>query len=483
VLVRVSDGTTRWAGEPTVVAPADVFTVQGTLATEVADALDVALAPAERTRLAAAGTRDTAAFAAIERGQRILHASDSLAYLERRRRALREFEAAYRHDPGNAEAWGLASNALGIVGGLTGDVALLDSAVVLARRALALDPGDAPAVASLAGYELTHGRPAAARALAERAVRAHPSSAELRSLLANARVATGAEPAAAWGAALEALQLAPRSLRVLDQAFFVAFPMRRYREARELVARRQALDPANSRADWFAAGVAAAVGDTAGVARALRAYQAKGGRVRASDPVLGALLPPMLLMGYADRATGDALLAGTPASFGAETGVDSATVYYAQAELLLTRGDAARVRATIARGMAIFRGMSVAMRTEVGPLLAWFAAAQGDRVAADGALALFATRYAAEIRDAPGGSTDASLTCTRAEVAGLVGDVAALLAPLRRCLTMPSGYPVAMLRTYSAFARHAADPRVRALAADLAAAEQRARTTPVQPAR
>jgi hypothetical protein len=48
---------------------------------------------------------------------------------------------------------------------------------------------------------------------------------------------------------------------------------------------------------------------------------------------------------------------------------------------------------------------------------------------------------------------------------------------------MPNGHPVAALGTEPAFARHAADPRVQALAAELAAAEQRARTTPVQPAR
>jgi hypothetical protein len=71
----------------------------------------------------------------------------------------------------------------------------------------------------------------------------------------------------------------------------------------------------------------------------------------------------------------------------------------------------------------------------------------------------------------------------RAEAAGLVAPVAAMLAPLRRCLTMGNGYPVAALRTESAFARHAANPRVQALAAELAAADQRARTTPVPVAR
>ncbi|MDB4884079.1 MAG: protein kinase, partial [Gemmatimonadetes bacterium] len=41
VLVRVADGTTKWAGEPRVVTPGDPFAAQGTLATEVAEALDV----------------------------------------------------------------------------------------------------------------------------------------------------------------------------------------------------------------------------------------------------------------------------------------------------------------------------------------------------------------------------------------------------------------------------------------------------------
>jgi hypothetical protein len=48
---------------------------------------------------------------------------------------------------------------------------------------------------------------------------------------------------------------------------------------------------------------------------------------------------------------------------------------------------------------------------------------------------------------------------------------------------MTNGYPVAALRTEPAFAAPRRDPRVQALAAELAAAEQRARTTPVPVAR
>ena len=64
-------------------------------------------------------------------------------------------------------------------------------------------------------------------------------------------------------------------------------------------------------------------------------------------------------------------------------------------------------------------------------------------------------------------------------MAGLLGDVAAMLAPLRRCMTMSNGYPVAWLRSQAAFTRHANDPRVRALAAELEAAEARARRSGV----
>jgi tetratricopeptide (TPR) repeat protein len=210
VLVRVADGTTRWAGEPTVVAPADAFAVQGVLATEVADALDVALAPAERTRLATV-TGDTAAFAAVERGRRILDGNDTRPWPERLRLALPEFERAYRRDPNAAEAWSEASDVLQRMGQATQNTGLIDSAAGLARRALALDPGDARAVETLAVYELVHGRTPAARALIARAVRAHPSSAELRMLLAGAAYQSG-DTVPAWPAAAEALRLAPRSL-------------------------------------------------------------------------------------------------------------------------------------------------------------------------------------------------------------------------------------------------------------------------------
>jgi serine/threonine-protein kinase len=486
VLVRVADGGVRWAGEPTVVTPSDPFAAQAALAAEVVDALDVALAPAERTRLAATITRDTAAFAAIERARRIRSMGDSLSPSEQPLRALREYEFAYRRDPDAAEAWSGAASVLKSMGHDEGSAALIDSAAVLARRALALDPGDMGAILTLGSYEEAHGRPAAQRALVERAVRAHPSSAELRMLLAIVQYESG-DTTPAWPGTREALRLAPRSTWALDRAFMTALALRRHGEAGELIARLQVLDTVSGRGELRAARLAAAVGDSAGVARALRAYQASGGRFRADDRPFLVLRTPMQLMRYADRATGDALLAGTPATLHAQSAEDTLRLYTEQAALLLRRGETARARPPLTRGLAIARRLAPATtpqrREDLWLQHAWFAAALGDRTGAERALAASAATFGAEMRDQPGGTRDAALTCMRAEVAGLLGDVAAMLAPLRRCLTMANGYPVAALGTEPAFARHAGDPRVRALAAELAAAEARARSAPVRVAR
>jgi hypothetical protein len=342
------------------------------------------------------------------------------------------------------------------------------------------------ALLTLGSYEEAHGRPAAQRALVERAVRAHPSSAEIRMLLAIVQYESG-DTTGAWPGTREALRLAPRSTWALDRAFMTALALRRHVEAGELLARLQVLDTARGRGALRAARLAAAVGDSAEVARALRAYQAGGGRFRADDRPFLVLRTPLQLMRYADRATGDALLAGTPATFQALGAEDSLRLHTEQAALLLRRGEAARARPLLARGLALARRLSPATtpqrREDLWLAHAWFAAAGGDRAGAERALAASGATFRAELREQPGGTRDAALTCMRAEVAGLLGDVTAMLAPLRRCLTMANGYPVAALGTEPAFARHAGDPRVRALAAELAAAEARARSAPVSTAR
>src|SRR5437868_11968082 len=113
-LIRVSDGTTSWAGEPEIVSPADPFTIQARIATRVAEAPDVAMAARERTTMAMRATDDTGAFAGVVRGKRIVEENTAASYSEYEK-ALREFERAYRRDPGYADALGLAAQTMAIM--------------------------------------------------------------------------------------------------------------------------------------------------------------------------------------------------------------------------------------------------------------------------------------------------------------------------------------------------------------------------------
>ena len=107
--------------------------------------------------------------------------------------------------------------------------------------------------------------------------------------------------------------------------------------------------------------------------------------------------------------------------------------------------------------------------------MAWFAAGRGDRAGALAALRQGAADSV--IRKWPGSLWNAEQTCLSAEVYGLLGDADAMLPLLRRCLTMPNGYHLVQLGQ-PAFARFRTDPRVRALASEVAAAQARAGSAP-----
>ncbi len=476
VLVRVADGGVRWAGEPTVVAPSDPFAVQGTLAAAVVEALDVALAPAERAGLARPATTDTAAFAAAERGRR-LWARAEQGTRQQQEQALREFERAYQRDPEYADALGWAAHALEWMAQQGAPPALYDSAAVLARRALALDPGQPQAVNALSVVELVRGRPGEADRLVERAARALPSSASLQGLLASARYQAG-DSAGSVDARARAVALAPRSREVLLGGVYNMLALRRYDDARDLLARARALDPAAGDVRYVTALVALAVGDTAGQSAAVRALRAGGTGVSASV---------LFHMRTGDAALQQELaVLSLTALGGAPSAGDSAAYYTQKAQLFLTRGEVARARALADSGLAVSAALAAAHPAGSPDAatwwraVAWFAAARGDRSAALAAL----RRGAADplIPGRRGGQEDAVQTCTSAEVYGLLGDVETMLPLLRRCLTMSNGYHLSQLGDPE-FRPYRDDPRVRALAAELAAAQARARSTPITPSR
>jgi hypothetical protein len=169
------------------------------------------------------------------------------------------------------------------------------------------------------------------------------------------------------------------------------------------------------------------------------------------------------------------------ASLGATTVVDSNNYCRVKAQLYLSRGEVAKARALVDSGyrLAATHAAKLPARADDAPFwwrqVAWYAAARRDRPAAVAALRQSAEAEGPLIAEHPGNQPDAHQTCLSAEVYGLLEDAEAMLPLLRRCLTMPNGYHVAQLGE-PAFARFRTDPRVRALAAELGAAQARARS-------
>jgi len=458
-LIRVSDGTTRWAGEPEIVSPADPFTIQASVATRVAEALDVVMVARERTTMARRATSDTGAFAAVIRGKRISEENRSSSYWEYEK-ALRYYESAYERDPDYADALGLAGQTLAAMS-YSGGRKLLDSASVLAQRALQIDPTQVNAVATLAfrGFN----RPAEALAILRRAVRENPSSIELLAYEQRALVFVG-DSAGAWDAVQRILPLAPASKSVLATCFNTALALRRYGDAADLVARARALDRAALGPIFDAATLAEKLGDRAGVGRAVRELRARGGRLGASD---GELLR------NGDSGLQNELATGSLASFAPGSALDSVNFYAEKAELFMASGDNARAWALadsawrLEKRMADDPNQSTFVRRTQYEVLAWLAALRGDRPTA-----LSMLRQAGEsptIAMYPNGVEAVQLSCTKAAVYGFLRDVDTMLPFAQRCFTKANGYPIAYMNDPE-FARYRNDPRVRAFAGTQATA-------------
>jgi serine/threonine-protein kinase len=456
VLIRVSDGTTRWAGEPDVVSPADPFTIQARVATRVAEALNVVMLARERTTIARRATSDTGAFAAVIRGKRISDENRTSSYSENEK-ALRYFESAYTRDPDYADALGLAGQVLAAMS-YAGGAKLLDSAAVLAQRALDLDPTQVNAVATLAfrGFD----RPAEALGILRQAVRDNPSSIELLSYEQRALVFVG-DSAGAWAAVQRILPLAPASKSVLATCFRTALALRRYSDAADLVARERALDPEAVGPIFDAATLAASLGDRTGVGQAVTELQIRGGRLGASDGGL---------MRNGETWLQDELATRSLTSFSPGSALDSVNFYAEKAELFVTRGDSVRARALadsawrLEKRMADDPNQSAFVRRTQYEVLAWLAALRGDRPSA---LAMLGkAEVSPTIAQYPNGVEAVQLSCTRAAVYGFLRDVDAMLPFAERCFTKANGYPVAYLNDPE-FARNRGDPRMAALVGKL----------------
>lgn len=449
-LIRVSDATTRWAGDPEIVSPADPFTIQARVATRVAEALDVAMVPRERTTMAMRATNDTGAFAAVVRGKRIYEENTTSSYSEYER-ALREFEYAYARDRGYADALGLASQALAVMS-YSGGTKMLDSAAVLARRALELDPNQPNAVATLAfrGFN----RPAEAMAILTRALRANPNSIELLIHQQHALLVVG-DSAGASESVKRILRLAPGSRSALMTSFNTSLALRHWKDAANIMARERALDPISIVPIYHAAVLAEKLGDTVALTRAVRDLRAHGGKIGAAD---GELLRK------GDRQLQNEFAAASLASFAPGSALDSVNFYAEKAEFYASRADYARARTLadsawrLEKRMADDPSGSAYVRRTQYEVLAWLAALYGDRGTA--LRMLDKASQSQTIAMYPRGVEAVQLSCTRAAVYGFLGDAETMMPFAEKCFTSANGYPIAYMNDPE-FAWRKNDPRLK----------------------
>ena len=230
-LIQAASGTTRWQ-QPFDAPLADVFQVQGQIATQVADALDLALGAGVREQLSGRPTENLAAYDAFLRGERLssrVGVTDPGAL----RRAVAAFEEAVALDSSFALAWAQLSRAhstLYVNGPRSPDEA--EAARTTAERAIALGGGVPQAYFAHALY-LSAVRREHARALegVTRARKLAPGDAELLSMAGLAEQQLGR-----WEEALahfrEAQSLDPRSIATARRLARVLLWLRQYPEAR-----------------------------------------------------------------------------------------------------------------------------------------------------------------------------------------------------------------------------------------------------------
>jgi len=271
-LVQVTRGrppTTKWE-QPFSAGLTDVFEVQGKIASEVAQALDVALGRDQRQHLAERPTQNLAAYDAFLKGQ---EATQGVANADAvtLRRAILQYEQAVALDPGFALAWanlGRAQALMYVNGVPTAEGAA--AARRAAERALALAPTLPEGHLALGSY---YGavRVDFPRALEEYSAghRLAPKNAELLADVAYAEQGLGHWPEAVQHYR-EALRLDPRSVGNARRLARALLWTRHYPESLEACDQTLALAPGNIDVLEVKTMVYLAQGDLAGARAVLR---------------------------------------------------------------------------------------------------------------------------------------------------------------------------------------------------------------------
>jgi serine/threonine-protein kinase len=187
------------------------------------------LSSADRERLVRAPTNDNDAFVAYSRGRRLLVRPWSPATAPEMLRFLQE---AVERDPGYALAHAALSEAYFANYRQTKDPILVEHANEAARRAIALDPGQAAVQVSLATIRLQTGQLQDALAAADRAIELMPASDDAQRLRGRILGALGRYDEAI-AALSRAVALNPLRMNNHETLGFVLYQAGRLREAVE----------------------------------------------------------------------------------------------------------------------------------------------------------------------------------------------------------------------------------------------------------
>jgi TolB-like protein/Flp pilus assembly protein TadD len=271
----VEVGTSRAAAskwqQPFDVAMTDVFQVQSDIASQVAQALGVALGAGEQKRLSERPTENLAAYDAFLKGEEAANGLSATDFPSLRK-ALGFYDQAVGLDPRFAQAWARGSHANSLLYSRSVPTpALAERALQAAQKAVELAPDRPEGYLALGTYEravsLDYHR---ALEQYEKGLRVAPGDASLIRATAFAEQGLGR-----WDVALghlrKAERLDPRSPDTQRRLGEVLHHLRRYPEAREAFDRGLAIAPASINLIEFKAMTFLGQGDLAGARAVLEA--------------------------------------------------------------------------------------------------------------------------------------------------------------------------------------------------------------------
>jgi len=276
-LVDARSGATRWQRSFDA-ALTDVFEIQGEIAGDVADALNLALAGPARRGLAARPTESLEAYTLYLHGKDLRSGEVAPEAL---RGALAAFGRAVEIDTAFADAWAELAvahvDALRMGGMRTDDAEQARRAVDRAAELAPESPGTRKARGRYA--HVVRGNAATALAEYRAALRIAPSRSDLLDAAASAEMDLGL-----WTDAVADLEHAarvdPQSAEVIGDLGAAYTRLRRYPEARATLERARILRPSSMSLAHARARLAAMEGDLDGIRQVFRSMEEIAGRRR-----------------------------------------------------------------------------------------------------------------------------------------------------------------------------------------------------------